>query len=95
MTQITPGEVRYVATLARLDLSAAEVEAMSEQLGRILGYVAKLNELDTSGTQATTHALNIHNAFREDTVGDSLPQAVALANGPQHNEAAFVVPKVI
>jgi aspartyl-tRNA(Asn)/glutamyl-tRNA(Gln) amidotransferase subunit C len=93
--QITPDEVRYVAALARLDLPPAEVEAMSGQLGRILGYVAKLNELDTTGVAATTHALNIHNAFREDAVGESLPQAVALANGPRHNETAFVVPKVI
>ncbi len=93
--QITPDQVRYVAALARLDLSETEVAAMSGQLDRILGYVAKLNELDTSGVTATTHALNIHNAFREDAVAESLPQAVALANGPRHNEAAFVVPKVI
>ena len=93
--RITPDEVRYVAALARLDLSEAEVEVMSGQLGQILGYVAKLNELNTSGVTDTTHALNIHNAFREDEVGESLPQAVALANAPRHNETAFVVPKVI
>lgn len=93
--QITPDQVRYVAALARLDLTEAEVKTMSDQLGRILGYVAKLNELDTTGVAATTHALNIHNAFREDELAESLPQAVALANAPRHNESAFVVPKVI
>jgi aspartyl-tRNA(Asn)/glutamyl-tRNA(Gln) amidotransferase subunit C len=93
--QITPDEVRYVAALARLDLSGAEVEAMTGQLDRILDYVDKLNELDTSGVEPTTHALSIHNVFREDAEGVSLPQEEALANGPLQNGEAFVVPKVI
>jgi len=93
--KITPEEVAYVAKLARLELSAAEVEKTTAQLDRILSYVEKLNELDTSGIAVTTHALAVQNAFREDQVRASLPQAEALANGPLQNGEAFVVPRVI
>ncbi len=93
--KITPEEVRYVATLARLSLSEAEVEKTTLQLDTILSYVEKLDELDTSSVQPTTHALALRNAFREDAARESLPQQEALANGPLQNGEAFVVPRVI
>lgn len=93
--KITPDEVQYVARLARLDLTPEEVDATTEQLDRILTYVDKLNELKTEGVKPTTHALSIHNAFREDEVKKSLDQKAALANGPLQNGETFVVPKVI
>ena len=84
-----------VAQLARLELSEDEVEAITGQLDEILGYVAKLNEIDTKDVAPTTHALAIHNAFRDDVVQPSLPQDEALANGPRQNGEAFVVPRII
>jgi len=93
--KITLQEVQYVARLARLQLSATEVEAMTGQLDRILSYIDKLNELDTSAVMPTTHAIAMVNAFREDELKESLPRAAALANGPQQNGEAFVVPKII
>ena len=93
--KITPEEVRYVATLARLSLSETEVEKTTLQLDSILSYVEKLGELDTRGVQPTTHALDLRNAFREDEIRESLPQQEALANGPLQNGEAFVVPRVI
>ena len=93
--KITPEEVAYVAQLARLNLTPEEVESMTEQLDRILNYVDKLSELDTAGIEPSTHALSIHNAFREDEVKDSLGQEKSLANSPLQNGEAFVVPKVI
>lgn len=93
--KITADEVKYVAKLARLNLSPKEVNATTEQLDRILTYVDKLNELETEGVEPTTHALSIQNAFREDEVKKSLDQKNALANGPLKNDDAFVVPKVI
>ncbi|MEW6289014.1 MAG: Asp-tRNA(Asn)/Glu-tRNA(Gln) amidotransferase subunit GatC [Thermodesulfobacteriota bacterium] len=92
---ISKEEVAKVAQLARLDLSEQEVLEITGQLDRILGYVAKLNEIDTKDVAPTTHALAIHNAFREDVVRPSLPQQEALANGPRQNGEAFVVPRVI
>jgi len=93
--QITPEEITKVAHLARLELSPAEVVQMADQVGAILSYIDKLNELDTEGVRPTTHALAINNAFRDDVVVPSLPQAEALRNGPRQNGEAFVVPKII
>lgn len=93
--QITPEEIAKVAHLARLELNPEEVARMTDQVGAILSYIDKLNELDTQGITPTTHALAINNAFRDDVVTASLPQAEALRNGPRQNGEAFVVPKVI
>lgn len=93
--RITEKEVEHVAHLARLHLGKDELARMTAQLDTILSYVAKLDELDTSGVEPTTHAFSITNAFREDVVQSSLEQDEALKNGPKHNDAAFVVPRVI
>jgi aspartyl-tRNA(Asn)/glutamyl-tRNA(Gln) amidotransferase subunit C len=93
--KITPQEISHVANLARLHLSREELEAMALHLDDMLTYVAKLNELDTKSVKPTTHAISIVNAFREDEVKSSLPRDKALANGPQQNDEAFVVPRII
>jgi len=93
--QITSEEITKVAHLARLELSPGEVVAMAEEVGAILTYIDKLNELNTEGVKPTTHALAITNAFRDDVVIPSLPLAEAMANGPRQNGEAFIVPKVI
>ena len=92
---ISTDEVRHVAKLARLQLAEEEVGPLTEQLDRILSYVAKLNELDTTGVTPTTHALSLQNAFREDLVTPSLAREEALANAPRHNGEAFVVPRIL
>jgi aspartyl-tRNA(Asn)/glutamyl-tRNA(Gln) amidotransferase subunit C len=93
--KITREEVEHVAKLARLELTAAEVERMTGQLDAILSYVAKLDALDTTGVDVTTHTQQVFNAFREDEVRPSLPRERALANAPDQNGEAFVVPRVI
>jgi aspartyl-tRNA(Asn)/glutamyl-tRNA(Gln) amidotransferase subunit C len=93
--KITIEQVKYVAGLARLELRPEEAVAMTEQLDRILSYVDKLNELDTSAVAPTTHAISITNAFRDDELQDSLPREKALANSPGQNGEAFVVPKIV
>lgn len=92
---ITRKEVEHVAHLARLHLDGEELDLMTKQLDMILSYVAKLEELDTEGVEPTTHAFSITNAFREDQVEPSLDQDNALANGPDHSDDSFVVPRVI
>jgi aspartyl-tRNA(Asn)/glutamyl-tRNA(Gln) amidotransferase subunit C len=92
---ITEKEVITVANLARLSLGPDEVRSVTEQLDRILGYVAKLNEINTDGVEATSHAQAITNVFREDELKDSLPRNDALANAPRRNEEAFIVPRII
>lgn len=93
--KITREEVLHVAKLARLELSGEEVDRMTGQLDAILSYVAKLEELDTTGVSVTTHTQQVVNAFREDEVRPSLPRERALVNGPEQNGETFVVPRVI
>jgi aspartyl-tRNA(Asn)/glutamyl-tRNA(Gln) amidotransferase subunit C len=93
--KITREEVENVARLARLELAGEEVERMTRQLDIILSYVAKLDELDTTGVAVTTHTQSVNNAFRDDEVRESLPREKVLANAPDHNGEAFVVPKII
>ena len=93
--KITKEEVENVARLARLELAGEEVDKMTNQLDTILSYVAKLDELDTTNVAVTTHTQSVTNAFRDDEVRESLPREKALANGPQQNGEAFVVPKII
>jgi len=93
--KISKKEVEHVAHLARLTLTDDELETMTGQLDNILSYMAKLDELDTSQVLPTTHVFSVSNAFREDVEKESLAQAEALKNGPQHNGSMFQVPKII
>ena len=92
---ITKQEVEKVARLARLELSDAEMERVTRQLDSILGYVAKLDELDTGSVVPTTHTQQLVNAFRDDEIKPSLPRGKALANAPRDNGESFVVPRII
>ena len=93
--KITKDEVLYVADLARLDLDLASIEKFSEQIGKVLEYVDKLNVVDTEGVRPTSHAISLTNAFREDEPREHLAREQALANAPEKEEGQFVVPKVI
>ncbi|HTR44168.1 MAG TPA: Asp-tRNA(Asn)/Glu-tRNA(Gln) amidotransferase subunit GatC [Thermodesulfovibrionales bacterium] len=87
--------VEHIAHLARLSLSEAEKTKFSLQLGSILEYVATLNELDTPGTEPTSHVLKMNNIMREDISRDSLPLDDALMNAPDRSGAFYRVPKII
>jgi aspartyl-tRNA(Asn)/glutamyl-tRNA(Gln) amidotransferase subunit C len=93
--KISSEEVEHVAHLARLHLSASDIETFTQQLNSILLYMEKLSELNTSGITPTTHVLHLSNAFREDQVRPSLPREEALELGPEQGGSSFVVPKVI
>ena len=93
--KISKKEVEHVAHLARLTLTEEELDKMTGQLDNILSYVDKLGELDTSQVVPTTHVFSLSNAFREDVVRESLTQAEAVKNGPQHNGEMFQVPRII
>lgn len=93
--KITTDQVRHVAKLARLEIDPEAVEKMADQLATILTYVDQLGKVDTSDVPATSHAIALTNAFREDEVQDSLDGDVALDNAPAGENGSFVVPKVI
>jgi aspartyl-tRNA(Asn)/glutamyl-tRNA(Gln) amidotransferase subunit C len=88
-------EVEHVALLARLQLSAAEKEVFTGQLNAILEYVEKLNELDTTGVEATYHVVPNQNVMRQDEVTSSLSPEVSLENAPDQAQGCLRVPKII
>jgi aspartyl-tRNA(Asn)/glutamyl-tRNA(Gln) amidotransferase subunit C len=88
-------EIQRVAMLARLRLTAEEEERFTEQLDKILQYMDKLNQLDTSEVQPLAHAVDIVNAFREDEVTNRPNVDALLANAPERDETFFRVPKII
>lgn len=93
--KIIPEEVRRVAILARLALTPAEEERLTGELDKILQYVDKLNQLDTSRIQPFTHAVDRVNAFRDDEVTNRPRPAALLANAPEKDQTFFKVPKII
>lgn len=93
--KISQKEVLHVAHLARLDINGADVDRFAAQIGTILDYVDTLKQVDTTGVPATSHAITLTNAFREDELKNHLDPEAALANAPETDDAAFVVPKVI
>jgi len=63
---LTKEEVQHIASLARIELSAEEVEKFQKELGTILDFVGKLNEVDTLGVEPTAQVTGLTNALRED-----------------------------
>jgi aspartyl-tRNA(Asn)/glutamyl-tRNA(Gln) amidotransferase subunit C len=93
--KISATQVKYVASLARLELSPDEVDRFTTQLNSILEYMDQLNELDTSEVEPTSHVFPLKNVLREDEIGHSLTLDEVLANAPEHDKDHFVVPKII
>jgi aspartyl-tRNA(Asn)/glutamyl-tRNA(Gln) amidotransferase subunit C len=92
---ITAEQVRHVADLARLRIAEGDVDKLARQLAAILAYMQTLEQVDTHGVPATSHAVDLTNAFREDQRKPSLPREDALANAPDPRDGGFGVPKVI
>jgi len=88
-------DVKYVAHLARVELTPEEEKKFGEQLGHVLGYVEKLTELDVTGIEPTAHAMPRVNVVRADATRPSLPHADALRNAPAQANGLFVVPKIV
>lgn len=88
-------DVRYVAQLARLDLSDTEIAKFQSQLGQVLAHVEQLGKVDVSSVQATAHANAVENVFRADVPRESPEAAAMLKNAPRSANGLIVVPKVI
>ena len=88
-------DVRKLALLARLELSDQEIKTLGPQVDSILGFVAKLSELDTTDIQPMTTALDVDNRWRADEGQPSLSNDDALKNAPSRDEECFLVPAVL
>jgi len=87
--------VEHLARLARLALTEEEQRRFAGQLDGILAYVERLNELDTSGVEPTSHVLAINTVVREDAPRESLPREEALGNAPDGTGSFYRVPRII
>ncbi|MBT8044849.1 MAG: Asp-tRNA(Asn)/Glu-tRNA(Gln) amidotransferase subunit GatC [Verrucomicrobiae bacterium] len=88
-------DVRYVANLARIELSDDECDTFQGQLDAILGYIEKLNDVDIEGIEPTAHATPVFDRLREDTSRDGLTQNDLLENAPDSALGQIRVPKVV
>jgi len=88
-------DVKYVAHLARLNLTPEEEEKFGAQLGQILTNVAKLNQLDVSQVEPTAHAIPLVNVTRSDEIRPSISNEEALRNAPAKANGLFIVPKIV
>lgn len=95
MGRITQEEVARIAGLARLSLDDDESLRMTAQLDAILDYVAQLAAVDTDGIEPTSHAIPLRTPLRDDRAEPAMPPELAVANAPQREGTAFVVPLVI
>src|SRR5437762_1835191 len=95
MAALTLAEVQEIAQLARLALTDAEAAALQTDLGAILGYIEKLQQLDTTGVEPMTHAVPMDLPLRDDAVAASLAPDAALADAPAREDDLFQVPKII
>lgn len=87
--------IEYVGILAKLELSEEEKEQAKKDMGSMLDYIDKLNELDTSGVEPMSHVFPVHNVFREDVVVNGDIREKILANAPKEKDGSFVVPKTV
>ena len=96
--KLTEAEVRYVANLANLNLTAPEIDRMVHDLGSILEHMDRLAGIDTEGVEPMSQVLyetEETGTLRPDVVRTSLDNDVALANAPARGSGYFKVPKVI
>ena len=89
---ISDETIEYVGILAKLELSDAEKEKAKQDMGELLDYIDKLNELDTSGVEPMSHVFDVNNVFREDVVTNGDDRENMLKNAPDRNQDAYIVP---
>ncbi|MBT3198320.1 MAG: Asp-tRNA(Asn)/Glu-tRNA(Gln) amidotransferase subunit GatC [Phycisphaerales bacterium] len=88
-------QVRHIGVLSRIELTDQQAEELAGQLGAIVEYFGKLDELDTDNVEPMAHAVGTHNVLAEDVHVESLTPEAALANAPTRDGDFFKVPKVI
>ena len=88
-------DVKKIAELACLDVDEDTQHKLAKEMAEILDYVGTLNAIDTREIPATAHVVSFATPFRQDMPGQTLAREAALANAPQSDEEAFIVPRVV
>ena len=92
---ISDETIDYVGILAKLELSEEEKEQAKADMGSMLDYIDKLNELDTTGVEPMSHVFPVNNVFREDVVTNEDDRDNILKNAPEEKDGSFMVPKTV
>ena len=92
---ISDETIEYVGILAKLKLNEEEKERAKKDMGEMLDYIDKLNELDTAGIEPMSHVFPVQNVFREDVVTNGDGSEETLRNAPEEKDGGFKVPKTI
>lgn len=92
---ISDETIEYVGILAKLELSDEEKEQAKKDMGEMLDYIDKLNELDTTGVEPMSHVFPVNNVFREDVVTNGDGSEATLRNAPSKKDNGFKVPRTI
>lgn len=93
--KITDEIINHLADLARLEFSEEEKAELKLDLEKMIGFVEKLKEVDTTGVEPLMHITDAVNILREDVAEKTITKQEALLNGPQTDGNFFIVPKVI
>ncbi len=93
--QVTAEMIQNLAHLARLQFTNEEQVAIQGDLQKMIAFVEKLNELDTTGVEPLLHVGDTVNVLREDTLQGSVTRGEALRNAPLQDGSFIKVPKVI
>lgn len=95
MSEESSMDIDYVANLARIELSPEEKTTFHSQLGEVLKYFKKLQEVDVEGVIPTAHAFPRFNVWDEDESVEGFTSIEALQNAPKSRNDQVVVPKVV
>ena len=93
--EVNDALVDKLAHLARLKFDASEKEEIKKDLQKMIAFVEKLNELDTTGVEPLLHMSDEINVLRQDEIKGSISRSIGLKNAPLHDGQFFNVPKVI
>jgi aspartyl-tRNA(Asn)/glutamyl-tRNA(Gln) amidotransferase subunit C len=93
--QVDDALIDKLSRLAMLEFDESERQEIKTDLEKMIGFIDKLKELDTTGVEPLLHIAGEINVLRDDLPGDMLSREEALQNAPLHDGAFFLVPKVI
>lgn len=85
--------IEYVAILAKLELSEEEKQQAKADMGKMLDYIDKLNELDTADVEPMSHVFPAENVFREDVVTNGDMREEMLSGAPGEKDGMFMAPR--
>lgn len=92
---LTPEQIKKIAHLARLNLSAADITLYTTQLSNILDFIEHMNQIDTNQVEPLAHPLELSQRLRADQINEPDLREKYQQIAPQVESGLYLVPKVI